>query len=203
MRHHADARTQDVNCGAHDATTVTLSETVGKTRSLPNWEELARTQHTVNVAALTSASKGDYFALEDRNLMTAPWRRIYAVFDGHSFVVFDQHGNVIVEPQDGLVGGRQLKEDFILEFSEDDDGFYYRAPVLRRTLDRTKNVSSVDGRRGGQTSSSSRSSLGHRMQQAAVALAAVSNTPVQARVGEQAPDKEISITTVDHHQSIL
>lgn len=180
MRHHPKTRTPDKDCGADGAKMVSLSVAVGKIKSLPDWEALAREQPTVNVAALQSAGKGEFFALEDRNLITAPWRRIFAVFDGHSFVVFDQQGNLIVEPLDGLVAGRQVKEVLVQEFAEDEEGFYYRAPVLRRTpLDRTKPASSIDGPRCGQTLSSSRLSMGQRMQQAAIAQAAVSETQPQ------------------------
>lgn len=163
MRGEAQPTAMDVARDADGDGTVPLSEIVCRIKSVPEWETLARMQPCVTVAALQSAGKGDFFALEDRNLMTAPWRRIFAIFDGHSFVVFDQVGQLIVEPIDGLVNGRQLKEDLVGEFSEEEDGFYYRSPRLRRSpLDRRRSVSLIE-----QCVSESSSSVRDRLDAAA------------------------------------
>lgn len=126
-----------------DSNEVVLSVPVGRVRAVLNWDALARMQAgCVTEGALEGAAAGECFALEDRNIMTAPWRRVFAVYDGNSFAIFDQRGQLIVEPSEGLVDGRQLKERLVEEFSE--SGFYYRPPRMWRSPKDRKAAASAE-----------------------------------------------------------
>lgn len=95
------------------------------------WEQLAREQPSVDSQALLNAATGAVFALDDRNVMSMPWRHVYAVRHGEHFVFFDEHGLLVDEPSAGLVGGRQSVEEFLEEFSAD-GMFYYRPGKVRQ-----------------------------------------------------------------------
>lgn len=124
----------DVNSGDADADRtqmVCLSEEVAGVSAVPSWDVLARSQQPLSEEVLKSATAGQFFALEDRNIMSEAWRPVFVVHDGESdsFVVFDRRGYLIEEPSEGLKDGRQSVKDLVEEYS--DAGFYYRPPKLR------------------------------------------------------------------------
>lgn len=116
-----------------DDSRVELSQKVGDVTSVLNWEALAACQPQLSDSVLSWASAGESFALEDRNVMSAPWRRVFIVRDkgSNDYVLFDEKGRLIDEPLDGGVpGGRQTVDQLVSEFSV--DGFYYKPPSLGR-----------------------------------------------------------------------
>lgn len=122
--HRPDAETEGT-------TMISLSEQVSGVSVVPSWDVLARSQQPLSEQVLQSATPGQFFALEDRNIMSEGWRPVFVVRDSasESFVVFDRRGYLIVEPSEGLKDGRQSVTDLVEEYS--DSGFYYRPPKLR------------------------------------------------------------------------
>lgn len=127
MQQQGENDTQHRGCAPGSAKSVQLSEKVAGRNCIElEWEDLAVVQGAITEEVLRSAASGDVFALEDRNLMSLPWRRIFVVRDGNEYVVFDEKGRLIVEKDDGLPGGRQSVENLVGEFSI--DGFWYKPP---------------------------------------------------------------------------
>lgn len=122
---------------------INLSVKAGGLETIPfQWEQLARMQPEVDERVLTTSSQGDIFALEDRNLMSMPWRRVFAVRDGDFFVIFDEKGQLIVEEHDGLPNGRQGVTALVEEFSR--EGFYYKPPTgLRPTPEQRRDTAAA------------------------------------------------------------
>lgn len=154
MHGEAAVETTDDHAGAER---LKLSEPIARVHEVPHWEALARMQGSITEGTLLGAGAGDFFALEDRNMVVAPWRRVFAVYDGNSFAVFDQLGRLIVEPTEGLVNGRQTKEKLVEEFSV--EGFFYRPPKMRRSPNDRKRTAAERSQHGSsafdtQTSSS-------------------------------------------------
>lgn len=133
MSNHAAHAIGEDGTAAEEAavTKVRLNSKVGRTTVVLPWDFLARTQPPITKEVLSSATPGQAFALEDKNVMSEPWRKIIIVRDSasESFAVFDQQGRLIVEPQDGLKNGRQSVSELLEEFAE--EGYYYRPPTLR------------------------------------------------------------------------
>lgn len=109
------------------------------------WEDVARSQGTVNLARLRAATPGTTFALEDRNTMIESWRRVFVVIptDGEEHaLVYDARWELIDEPSAGVANGKHVWVDFLDEFGdpESEPLVFYRAPHLRRTLIRSPNA---------------------------------------------------------------
>lgn len=124
---------RDVEANVSEDSRVILSQQVGHITSVLNWEALAASQPQLSDSVLSWASAGESFALEDRNVMSAPWRRVFIVRDkgSNDYVLFDEKGRLIDEPLDGGVpAGRQTVDQLVSEFSV--DGFYYKPPSLGR-----------------------------------------------------------------------
>lgn len=117
--------------GGTDDEPVPLSPPIAGVEQLPSWRQLAREQVDVTDDVLEASMTGDFFALEDRNLMSAPWRRVFVIRDGDDFVLLDTCGRLIVEKEDGVPDGRQSASQLVQEFHR--DGMYYRPPKIRRT----------------------------------------------------------------------
>lgn len=105
---------------------VVLEPAVGRLKQLPPWDQLALEQPTLTENLLRTSTAGMVFAMQDRNLMSEPWRRIFAVRHGADFVLYSALGQIIDEPSDGVHRGRHSVEALVEEFSA--DGFYYRGP---------------------------------------------------------------------------
>lgn len=124
---------------------VQLVPPVAGVMQLRSWEALVREQTgDVDESVLLAAGTGDAFALEDRNLTSLPWRRIYAVRAAEFFHIYDEHGKSINEPSDGVLQGRQLAEELASEFL-----MYYRAGQLSASLsihgDQRRSIPEKDG----------------------------------------------------------
>lgn len=114
-----------------DGESVELSSPVAGLTRVPCWETLARQQaNQITEEVLRESQTGSIFALDDRNLVSMPWRRVFVVRDGPDFVLLDTNGVLIEEPHDGVAAGRQAVDELIDEFSV--DGYYYRPGKLAR-----------------------------------------------------------------------
>lgn len=110
-----------------DCTFVQLQRKIGRVSQLPPWDKMAVDQEAVTTDKLRKSKTGDAFALEDRNVMSDPWRKVFVVRDGNDFHLFSTAGELIDEPQvGGVLEGRQSVATLLEEFSE--EGFYYRPP---------------------------------------------------------------------------
>lgn len=115
---------------ATDGCMVELSKSVGAVSAVPSWEALASSQDAPTSHLLAQSRPGQVFALEDRNVESQPWRRVYVVreFEVEAFSVFDVHGFLIVEPHDGLIDGQQMVGELVSDFNNS----FYRAAKVRR-----------------------------------------------------------------------
>lgn len=122
---------------------VELSETVAGVSKVEEWVLLARTQPAIDEQELKNAKAGDYFALEDRNFIAMPWRRVYVVCNGDEFVIFDQQGQLIAETNDDgkADNGRHPIGEVVNEFSQ--EGFWYRPPKWRPSPDERRSQKSA------------------------------------------------------------
>lgn len=115
-----------------DEGVVELERAVAGVTRVPNWESLARQQAEIDEQVLQHACDGAAFALQDRNLLSMPWRQVFVVRDGDHFWVLDNKGREIDEPHDGVCAGRQLVETLVEEFNSD-GLFYYKPGRVRRS----------------------------------------------------------------------
>lgn len=108
-------------------------EGAGDVTTVPVWQSLVLTQRADELTAqkLFDSKHGSVIALEDRNVMSMPWRKIYIVRDNDNFVLFDSDGWLIDEPSSGVTGGRQPVQELVHEFSE--EPIYYRVASVRKT----------------------------------------------------------------------
>lgn len=119
------------SAGASAAATVRLSPPAGDVTRVPAWEVLAREQGEIDEERLENSKPGDVFALDDKNVLSMPWRHVFAVRDADQFAVYDIEGRLIVEASDGLPGGRQSVDELVSEFHV--NGYYYRPGRVRNT----------------------------------------------------------------------
>lgn len=130
------------NIAGSPATTLTPLQPrgAGGVEHVENWEELARSQGRITAARLQNALSGESFAMEDRNLVSLPWRRVYLVRDGDAFVIYDSDGWLLDEPGSGCKDGREPVGE-LLDFFEETEGLYYRPPTsIRRSLIRHRDT---------------------------------------------------------------
>ncbi|MGA1354662.1 MAG: hypothetical protein ACO32I_07825 [Candidatus Limnocylindrus sp.] len=132
---------------------VQLVPRVAGVATVPSWDQLARSQPSVECELLLNAASGAVFALDDRNLMSMPWRHVFAVRDGDDFVIYDENGLLIDEPSAGVKGGRQSAEELVAEFTADGT-YYYRpgrarnAPALHRAHKSSSSAEELGGASG-------------------------------------------------------
>ena len=93
------------------------------------WDEQRQAQ-VEPASDLEDLEEGDVYALEDRNNLAQPWpgRKVFVgMGNGHDVWVFDEHGVLIDEPDEGVVQGLQ-SFDGHGGFKEDWAEGYYRVP---------------------------------------------------------------------------
>lgn len=122
----------DDGANSADEQTIALQHPVAGVVHVPSWESLAREQADIDEKVLEDARDGTVFALHDRNLLSMPWRQVFAVRDGEHFWVLDNKGYAIDEPHDGVHKGRQLVETLVQEFNSDGH-FFYKPGRVRRS----------------------------------------------------------------------
>lgn len=125
--------TQEVPASPDESTAgVDLSPPLSCLARIPaSWEDVARQQIDIDEDALRQSKTGDYFAMDDRNLLSMPWRRVFIVRDGHHFIVYDSHGFMIHEPSDGVEAGRQPVDSLINEFDVGGMWFYRQGKIRK------------------------------------------------------------------------
>lgn len=120
---------------------------------VPPWEDVAARQGLVTDDSLSNALVGEVVALYDRNLMSEPWRQVYAVRDEDDFFVLYSKTGLIID-EETTPKGRQAVTDLVSEFAQ--DGFYYKPPTPRPTPEARRLVH--EGRRSGGRESGVRES---------------------------------------------
>lgn len=105
---------------------------------VPPWSDVSHRQGAVTNQTLTDALVGEVIALYDRNLMSEPWRKVYAIRDeDDSFVLYSATGLII--DAETTPKGRQSVADLVSEFAV--EGFYYKPPTPRPTPTARRSVS--------------------------------------------------------------
>lgn len=111
----------------------------GGVQVVENWLQLAQRQGSITLDRLQNARSGTYFAMEDRNTVSLPWRRIYLVRENDAYVIYDEDGWLLDEPTSGCKGGRDSVSE-VLDYFGEKDGLYYRPPNFRRALVRHRDL---------------------------------------------------------------
>lgn len=110
---------------------VALSPPLSCLARVPAWADVARQQADINERTLKESKTGDYFAMDDRNLTSMPWRRVFVVRDGDHFLIYDSNGYMIHEPNDGVEAGRQAVDELIDEFDANEMWFYRQGKIRK------------------------------------------------------------------------
>ena len=96
------------------------------------WEELARKQKQLSKQQLSAMAQSKAIAVLDRNSYAdGTWRRVFVVPKSRNFPgmaeVYDEHGQPLDEPNNGVAHGLQAQQAMMEEFGTEE---YYRWPEV-------------------------------------------------------------------------
>ena len=103
---------------------------------MPTWSRMVKEQldltgeEAITPVNFSESDLGDVIAMEDRNNFSDEWpeRRVFAMLGDDCVHIFDEHGKLIHEPENGLDQGKQVingEQGFLAEWIEE---AYYRLP---------------------------------------------------------------------------
>ena len=117
-------------------TTLVLRVSEELSAYVPTWSRMVKEQldltgeEAITPVNFSESDLGDVIAMEDRNNFSDEWpeRRVFAMLGDDCVHIFDEHGKLIHEPENGLDQGKQVingEQGFLAEWIEE---AYYRLP---------------------------------------------------------------------------